>query len=322
MSCYTRLCCVIHYLCNVMPNAKYHTLRKTLFCCALYTMPYPLLTCATGWSKETVDCNFLLTDPKISKSIITHWFLEILYREVLVFWCFNGVRCVEFCLFKHFQYRAFTAPYKAWTLQNTLLVLNTHPNPINIHTLHPYAHNHLLQVSRDNSGQQQTPPDTKRQSQAPQKTIWGCVAVQADIEWHLLVSVDVWRRRLVSYGVWRCKEGVWGVSQRVSECCLWAYLMFGFLQGSIWVFRLCMMQQSFYIGKSRKGKIPHTLHFSNIRIPKPPYISSLKIIRLLNFLNFLGLSEENYNLQSLWITLYTGASGGFRSHILALFWNF
>ena len=80
--------------------------------------------------------------------------------------------------------------------------------------------------------------------------------------------------------------------------------MFGFLQGSIWVFRLCMMQQSFYIGKSRKGKIPHTLHFSNIRIPKPPYISSLKIIRLLNFLNFLGLSEENYNLQSLWITLY------------------
>ena len=263
----------------------------------------PDLIDTTGWSKETVDCNFLLTDPKISKSIISHWFLEILYREVLVFWCFNGVRCVEFCLFKHFQYRAFTAPYKAWTLQNTLLVLNTHPNPINIHTLHPYAHNHLLQVSRDNSGQQQTPPDTKRQSQAPQKTIWGCVAVQADIEWHLLVSVDVWRRRLVSYGVWRCKEGVWGVSQRVSECCLWAYLMFGFLQGSIWVFRLCMMQQSFYIGKSRKGKIPHTLHFSNIRIPKPPYISSLKIIRLLNFLNFLGLSEENYNLQSLWITL-------------------
>ena len=65
-----------------------------------------------------------------------------------------------------------------------------------------------------------------------------------------------------------------------------------------------MVQQLVYIGKSRKSKIPHTLHFSNIRIPKPPYISSLKIIRLLNFLNFLGLSEENYNLQSLWITLY------------------
>ena len=69
-----------------------------------------------------------------------------------------------------------------------------------------------------------------------------------------------------------------------------------------------MMQQSFYIGKSWKGKIPHTWHFLNIRIPKPPYISSIKIIRLLNFLNFLGLSEENYNLQSLWITLQVCAS--------------
>ena len=123
----------------------------------------------------------------------------------------------------------------------------------------------------------------------------------AGVCWCLLVSDGV---GVVSYGVWRCKEGVWGVSQRVSECCLWAYLRFGFLQGSIWVFRPCMMQQSFYIGKSWKGKIPHTWHFLNIRIPKPPYISSIKIIRLLNFLNFLGLSEENYNLQSLWITLY------------------
>ena len=65
--------------------------------------------------------------------------------------------------------------------------------------------------------------------------------------------------------------------------------------------------------KSWKGKIPHTWHFLNIRIPKPPYISSLKIIRLLNFLNFLGLSEENYNLQSLWITLYMGHT--YRSQI-------
>ena len=50
LSCYTRLCCVIHYLCNVMPNAKYHTLRKTLFCCALYTMPYALFTCAMNYA--------------------------------------------------------------------------------------------------------------------------------------------------------------------------------------------------------------------------------------------------------------------------------
>ena len=171
---------------------------------------------ATGWSKETVDCNF----------IITHWFLEILYREVLVFWCFNGVRCVEFCLFKHFQYRAFTAPYKAWTLQNTLLVLNTHPNPINIHTLHPYAHNHLLQVSRDNSGQQQTPTDTTRRSQAHKKAVQGCVAVYVDIKGHLLVSDGVYWCFLLSYAVFRCEEGVQEVPKSVSECCIWTYLRF------------------------------------------------------------------------------------------------
>ena len=52
----------------------------------------------TGWSKETVDWNFLPTDSKIPKSVITQWFLESIYREVMVFWCFNSVRCVEFCL--------------------------------------------------------------------------------------------------------------------------------------------------------------------------------------------------------------------------------
>ena len=30
----------------------------------------------TGWSKETVDWNFLPTDSKIPKSVITQWFLE------------------------------------------------------------------------------------------------------------------------------------------------------------------------------------------------------------------------------------------------------
>ena len=63
-----------------------------------------IFRCATGWSKETVDYKFLLTDPKISKSVITQWFLESLYREVLVFWCFKSVRCVEFCLSEIFQY--------------------------------------------------------------------------------------------------------------------------------------------------------------------------------------------------------------------------
>ena len=58
----------------------------------------------TGWSKETVDCNLFLTDPIFLKSAITQWFLESLYREVLVFWCFKSVRCVEFCLSEIFKY--------------------------------------------------------------------------------------------------------------------------------------------------------------------------------------------------------------------------
>ena len=63
-----------------------------------------------------------------------------------------------------------------------------------------------------------------------------------------------------------------------------------------------------YIGNAWKGKTPRTWHHWNIKIPKPPCISSPKINGLLCFWKFLGLSEENYNLQSLWITLYSGCS--------------
>ena len=167
-----------------------------------------------------------------------------------------------------------------------------------------------LRIIQDNNRHQQKPTDTKRRSQAPQKVVQGCVAAHVDIEWHLLVPVGVcWCLLvsdgvfLVSYGVWRWEEGVWGVTQRISECCLWTWLRFGSLRGSIWVFRPCMMQQMLYIGKSPKGEIPHTWHFWNIKIPKPPYVSSLKIIGLLHLFKFLGPSKENYNLQSLWITL-------------------
>ena len=59
-----------------------------------------------------------------------------------------------------------------------------------------------------------------------------------------------------------------------------------------------------YIGKTPKGKFPYTWQFWNIKIPKPPYISSLKIIGFLHFFKFWGPSEKNYNLQSLMITLF------------------
>ena len=87
----------------------------------------------------------------------------------------------------------------------------------------------------------------------------------------------------------------WGKSESLEKVCT---------LGSIWVFRPCMVQQMLHIGNASKGKTPRSWHLWNIKIPKPPYISSLKITGLLHFSNFLGLPDEIYNPQSLWITLY------------------
>ena len=45
---------------------------------------------------------------------------------------------------------------------------------------------------------------------------------------------------------------------------------------------------------SSEGKIPQICYFWNIKMPKPPHISSRKIIGLLHFMKFLGPSERNY----------------------------
>ena len=42
VSRHKKICSVIHHLCNVMSIAKHHTMHKTLFCCALYTISYAL----------------------------------------------------------------------------------------------------------------------------------------------------------------------------------------------------------------------------------------------------------------------------------------
>ena len=138
--------------------------------------------------------------------------------------------------------------------------------------------------------------DTQRHPRHPLKAVWGCVAVQVDNKWWLLLSFGTWWCLLVSHVVWRCGEGVWGVFQRVSECCLRTCVRFRCIWGCIWLFRPCIVQQMLFIGKALKVKIPLTWHFWNIKIPKPPYKSSLKIIGLFHFLKFLGLSETNYPL--------------------------
>ena len=160
-----------------------------------------------------------------------------------------------------------------------------------------------FRTTTDTIRHQTTPTDGPRHSKWLFKDAWRLLLTLNGICWSLLESFGVWRRLLVSYGVWRCEEGVWRVSERVSECLLWTCLRFGFLRGSIWVFRPCMVQQMLHIGNASKGKTPRTWHLWNIKIPKPSYISSLKITGLLHFSKFLGLSDEIYNPQSLWITL-------------------
>ena len=83
-----------------------------------------------------------------------------------------------------------------------------HPNPINIHTLHPNAHNALLQVSRDNLGQQQTPTDTKRHQQTVPGTPKGCSRMRGG-------SCSHWIAFLVSVGAFWCLTASFSV-----PCCL------------------------------------------------------------------------------------------------------
>ena len=187
----------------------------------------------TGWSKETVDCNFSLTDPKFLKSAITQWFLESLYREVLVFWCFKSVRCVEFCLLELFQYRAFPAPYKARTLRYTLRRNETVHTSINrILIRFEKLLRHPLYISR----QHKTPTDTSIRHSMSTRTathpwtaflgVWGSLLLSFGVCWSLLVSAvvlicpawDIWRRCLKAYRwIYVC---LWGLnaSKGVSEC--------------------------------------------------------------------------------------------------------
>ena len=84
---------------------------------------------------------------------------------------------------------------------NTPLHPSTHSNPTNIHTLYPNALRHLLQVSRDTSGQQQTPTDTNRHQTTPTdvashpkrlfKDVWQFMLTSIFVCWCLMASFTV-----------------------------------------------------------------------------------------------------------------------------------
>ena len=58
-----------------------------------------------------------------------------------------------------------------------------------------------------------------------------------------------------------------------------------------------------HFGKTVKGKTFFTWPFGDIKISKPPYLPLPKMIEFCHFSYFSCMSERNYNLQSLWITL-------------------
>ena len=261
-------------------------------------------TCSdTGWSLKTVDCNFFLTDPKNSKSAKTQWFSESLYREVLVIWCFKIVRCVNCASFGAFPIKSICCTIQGL---NTLIHPYTHSNPTKIHTLHPNALRHLFQVSRDTSGQQQTPTDTKEHQQTLPDTQKGCSRICGGLCWHQMAFAEVWWCLMTSLTVLCCQQMLKGCLKNSSKG-IWVLFMDLF---KVWMrIRLYRSGQALYgvanalYWKSSERQNSQTWQFWNIKIPKPPYISSLKMVWFVHFSNFLIPSEKYYKLQSCWITL-------------------
>ena len=175
-----------------------------------------------------------------------------------------------------FQYRAFAAPYKARTLRYTLRRIQAPQTYILFIYMLSDTSSRYLRTNQDNSRHHQNLSDTKRHQQTSPDTQKGRSRMCGGSCWHGMAFAGFCWCLLVSYVVWRCEEGVWGVFQSISESCLLTCVWFR----CVWVFWPCMVQQMPFIEKAPKGKIPRTWHFWNIKIPKPPYKRSLKIIGL------------------------------------------
>ena len=164
-----------------------------------------------------------------------------------------------------------------------------HQNLTHVHKQHsdtlwetPQTPSPHLQSTWETNRHHQTPKDTKKRHLSGHTTsnsLFGCLGTSVSVAWCLLVYVVVLNCPEI-IGVGFCEHN------NVVYVCLWCL---DASNGCIWVFRPSMVRQILYIGKASKGKILYTWNFWNIKIPKPPYISSSKIIGLLHFLKFLFL---------------------------------
>ena len=197
---------------------------------------------STGWSKETVNYDFSLTDLKDTKYGITQYFLESLYSLVLIFGCLKWVRQNKSCLSVLCQNGGFgsslTWSRRNWAYKYTLR------HPWLAQTSHTITQIHQ-NTPPDTSRQHQTPTDTNRHHQTssnihdnPQTILehsWGTSKTLLNIPWSPQSLKDCLRDvhgqskmagclrggSWVSRGVKVCKGGsrwVWGVSESVWAC--------------------------------------------------------------------------------------------------------
>ena len=115
-----------------------------------------------------------------------------------------------------------------WYLElfSTLSVIN-----IPTHTLHPNALRHLFQVSRDTSGQQQTPTDTKEHQQTLPDTQKGCSRICGGLCWHQMAFAEVWWCLMTSLTVLCCQQMLKGCLKNSSKG-IWVLFMGVF---NVWV---------------------------------------------------------------------------------------
>ena len=163
----------------------------------------------------------------------------------------------------------------------------------------------FLGTLQDNNRHQQTPNNTNRRCQTPKKGVQG-QRMCGCLCWHQMSFAGVSWCLITSFTVLCCLQMLKGCLRNFSRG-IWVLFMDLF---KVWMrIRLYRSGQALYgvanalYWKSSERQNSHTWQFWNIKIPKPPYMRSLKIIGFLHFLNFLGSSEKNYNPQSLMITL-------------------
>ena len=121
---------------------------------------------------------------------------------------------------------------------NTQIDHLMHPNPTNIHTLHfkrsqtpvPDIYRQF-RTTKVTDRHQQTSQHIPRHPMRLFEDVWRFMLRLNDVCWCLLVFVGVCWCLILSYVVWRCAEGVWIVSQKVSECCLWTCKCLGSCEG-------------------------------------------------------------------------------------------